>query len=76
MAVSDIPTPTADFVLSHLNEIQQIQELKNRVVKDLQTQCARYLEQHFSEQKFEIGTQFKHLVWLPSLAIRFCTLEK
>ena len=53
----DIPTPTADFVLSHLNEIQQIQELKNRVVKDLQTQCARYLEQHFSEQKFEIGTR-------------------
>ena len=69
MAVSDIPTPTADFVLSHLNEIQQIQELKNRVVKDLQTQCARYLEQHFSEQKFEIGTRLN--TWYGYPALRF-----
>ncbi|KMK94490.1 PD-(D/E)XK nuclease family protein [Aeromonas dhakensis] len=69
MAVSDIPTPTMNYVLSHLNEIQQIQDLKNSVVKDLQAQCVRYLEQHFSEQEFDICTKIHS--WYGYPAVRF-----
>lgn len=69
MAVSDISKNTADFVLSHLNDIQQVQELKNRVVRDLQIQCVRYLDKHFSEQEIEIGTRLH--TWYGYPALRF-----
>lgn len=75
MAVSDIPTQTAHFVLSHLNDIQQIQALKDRVVRDLQTQCMRYLEQHFSEQEFEIGTRLHTWSGYPALRFDFAHWE-
>ncbi|MCE9969017.1 PD-(D/E)XK nuclease family protein [Aeromonas salmonicida] len=69
MAVSDIPTPTTNFVLSHLNEIQKIQDMKNSVVRDLQTQCVRYLEQHFSEQELNVSTKIN--TWYGYPALRF-----
>lgn len=69
MTVSDMPLETGNYVLSHLGEIQQIQDLKNRVVKNLQDQCVSYLEQHFSEQGFEIQTKIH--TWFGYPALRF-----
>lgn len=69
MAVSDIPIPTANFVLSHLKEIQQIQDLKNCVVKDLQAQCVHYLERYFCEQEVDISTKLH--TWYGYPALRF-----
>ncbi|MGL4517894.1 MAG: PD-(D/E)XK nuclease family protein [Shewanella sp.] len=54
MYISDVPKNTAEYVLNHLDEIQQIQELKVRVIKDLQNQCVNYLEEHFREKGLTI----------------------
>lgn len=71
MAVSDIPTQTAAFVLSHLNDIQQMQDLKNRVVKELQAQCVRHLEEQCGAQEFEVGTRLHTWAGYPALRFGF-----
>ena len=67
MTGSTMPQETMDYVLANLNEINQVQNLKQKVVSALQQELLQTLQSHFPDEK--IDTKLHH--WHGYPAIRF-----
>ena len=63
------PEETLDFVLSHLDEIRQAQELKDQVVADFQREICEYLRKNFPDK--EIGYKISNWSGFPALRFSF-----
>ena len=64
---SEVSEQTSEFVLEHLDEIHNAQELKDRVISLLVDECKRYLETEFEGR--EVQTRVHH--WSGYPAMRF-----
>lgn len=67
MTGSTMPKETMDYVLANLHEINQAQNLKQKVVSALQQELLQVLQHHFPDEK--IDTKIHH--WHGYPAIRF-----
>lgn len=71
MMKSAIPETTERFVLENLDQIQEMLNLKNNVIKSVQEEGLRYLENHFADQGYEISTRLNHWYGYPALRYAF-----
>jgi hypothetical protein len=68
---SEVSEQTSEFVLEHLDEIQRVQELKDRVINSLQFECKSFLEEKFNGK--EVKTRLHS--WSGFPALRFSLAE-
>lgn len=63
------PEETLDFVLTHLDEIRQAQEMKDQAVADFQREICKYLEENFPDK--EVGYKTSNWSGFPVLRFYF-----
>jgi hypothetical protein len=65
-----VTTETEAFILTNLQRIAEMEELKKTVIKTLSGECQRYLTEHFSDKGYEIKARLTNWYGFPVLRFK------